>query len=99
MRRYRTSAAVRTPFISNTPICLLAPLVSQIDTDGNHTVEWDEFCKMMHNIRNGQGAQALGQVVKKAAKMFNVEGAGGATHTFSEEEVRRLRGHNITTHD
>ena len=28
----------------------------------------------------------MAQVVKKAAKMFNVEGAGGAVHTFSEEE-------------
>jgi len=64
----------------------LNKMIDEVDTDGNHTVEWEEFCKMMHNIRNGKGAQALGQVVKKAAKMFNVEGAGGATHTFSEEE-------------
>lgn len=28
----------------------------------------------------------MAQVVKRASKMFNVTGAGGAVHTFSEEE-------------
>ncbi|GMH94672.1 hypothetical protein TrVE_jg1997 [Triparma verrucosa] len=64
----------------------LNKMIDEVDTDGNKTVEWDEFCQMMHNIRNGKGEAAMAQVVKKAAKMFNVEGAGGAVHTFSEEE-------------
>ncbi|GMI19376.1 hypothetical protein TrCOL_g7642 [Triparma columacea] len=71
----------------------LTKMIAEVDTDGNNTVEWNEFCTMMYNIRNGKGEAALGQVVKKAAKMFNVEGAGGATHTFSEDEKNAFTLH------
>jgi len=29
----------------------LMKMIAEVDTDGNNTVEWDEFCVMMHNIR------------------------------------------------
>lgn len=29
----------------------LTKMIEEVDTDGNKTVEWDEFCQMMHNIR------------------------------------------------
>jgi len=71
----------------------LQKMVQEVDIDGNHEIDWNEFCTMMHNIHNGTGAAALGQVVKKAAKMFNIEGAGGALHTFSEDEKHAFTMH------
>ena len=29
----------------------LSKMITEVDTDGNNTVEWNEFCTMMHNIR------------------------------------------------
>src|SRR3546814_8635573 len=44
---------------------------------------------MMDNIREGKGEAAMCGVVKQAAKLLTIEGAGGASHTFSEEEKVR----------
>tara|TARA_B110000305_G_scaffold236171_1_gene297067 strand:- start:189 stop:590 length:402 start_codon:yes stop_codon:yes gene_type:complete len=68
-------------------------MVEEVDLDGNHEIEWPEFCAMMHNIHSGKGTAALGAVVKKAAKMFSVEGAGGSLHAFSEDERAAFTQH------
>ena len=31
----------------------LKKMVDEVDTDGNHEIEWIEFCDMMHNIHKG----------------------------------------------
>ena len=71
----------------------LKKMIAEVDTDKNNTVEWPEFCGMMHNIRNGKGEAAMAKVVKRASKMFNVAGLGGATHTFSEDEKNAFTLH------
>jgi hypothetical protein len=71
----------------------LQKMITENDSDKNNTIEWGEFCTMMSDIRNGKAESAMATVVKKVQKMLVVEGAGGATHTFSEEEK-----HAFTTH-
>jgi hypothetical protein len=64
----------------------LHQLIAEVDLDGSQTIDFGEFCAMMDNIREGKGEAAMVGVVKKAAKLLTIEGAGGASHTFSEEE-------------
>ena len=64
----------------------LHSLIAEVDIDGSQTIDFGEFCAMMDNIREGRGEAAMAGVVKKAAKLLTIEGAGGAQHTFSEEE-------------
>ena len=62
-------------------------LMDEADLDGSNTIDFGEFCYIMNKIRNeGDADSAFGSVVKKAAKLLTVEGEGGGTHTFSEEE-------------
>ena len=68
-------------------------MIEEVDSDGNHTIEWAEFCDMMHKIRRGESDAAMAAVVKKAQKMFNIEGAGGSTHAFSEDEKNAFTLH------
>ena len=63
----------------------LRKMISSADTDGDRVVDFGEFCHMMVKVRSGDET-AFAAVVKKAAKIFQVEGAGGAQHTFSDEE-------------
>jgi hypothetical protein len=68
----------------------VAKMISEVDTDQDHMIQFAEFCHMMNNIREGRGEAAFSGVVKKAAKLLTVAGAGGASHTFSEEEKVRV---------
>jgi hypothetical protein len=64
----------------------LHSMIAEVDLDGSNSIDFGEFCAMMDNIREGRGEAAMVGVVKKAVKLLTVEGAGGASHTFSEEE-------------
>ena len=61
--------------------------LSEADTDGDHRVSFAEFITYVKNIRSGANNRlSLAHIVRKAGGMLKVEGAGGATHTFSQEE-------------
>ncbi|CAM9157581.1 unnamed protein product [Ectocarpus fasciculatus] len=65
----------------------VAKYLADADTDGDHKVSFNEFVTYVNTIRTGgSGSGALASIVKKAGGMLKVEGAGGATHTFSQEE-------------
>mmetsp|Transcript_28458 Transcript_28458/g.91100 ORF Transcript_28458/g.91100 Transcript_28458/m.91100 type:complete len:631 (-) Transcript_28458:388-2280(-) len=61
-------------------------MIAEVDMDGSHTVDFGEFCHVMKNIRDGNHEAAFHAVAQKAAKVFHLQGAGGAQHSFSEEE-------------
>jgi hypothetical protein len=63
--------------------------LAEADVDNDQKVSFEEFANYVHSIRTGGaagGKRALGSIIKKASGMLKVEGAGGASHTFSEEE-------------
>jgi len=68
-------------------------MIKEVDTDGNSTVEWAEFCTMMDSIKNGKGASAMATVVKKKQEMIKLEGSGGSTHAFSVDEKNAFTHH------
>ena len=69
-------------------------MIDEVDLDKNSTIEWPEFVAMLHNIRNGKGTEAsLVAVVKKQAKLFEIQGQGGAVSTFSEDEKHAFTSH------
>ena len=66
----------------------LPALVAELDTDKNGTICFSEFAAYIHSLRAGEskGESAVGKAMRKTTGLLKVEGAGGATHMFSEEE-------------
>ena len=71
----------------------LASIIKEVDKDASNTIEFGEFIEMMVNMRaNGSGAQ-MADVVQKAGKFFEVQGASGGKHSFSEDEKQAFTEH------
>jgi len=66
----------------------LPGLVAELDTDKNGTICFGEFATYIHSLRGGEvkGDSAVGRAMRRTTGLLKVEGAGGATHMFSEEE-------------
>jgi plastin-1 len=63
--------------------------LQEADSDGDGKISFAEFAAYVNSIRSAggaAGAKNLASIVTKAQGMLKVEGAGGAQHTFSEEE-------------
>lgn len=71
----------------------LSALIGEVDSDHSGTVSFGEFCQMMHNVRHGAAESSFGKVVRKAGHLLQVQGAGGAQHSFSEEEKAAFSEH------
>mmetsp|Transcript_28944 Transcript_28944/g.57852 ORF Transcript_28944/g.57852 Transcript_28944/m.57852 type:complete len:620 (+) Transcript_28944:43-1902(+) len=81
-------ATVLTNLNESVTASKLSALIAEVDSDGNHTIEFGEFCHLMSNVRKGNTSAESGMaaVVKKASKLFQIQGAGGGSHSFSEDE-------------
>jgi hypothetical protein len=66
----------------------LPGLVAELDADKNGTICFTEFASYIHSLRTGEskGDSMVGKAMRKTTGLLKVEGAGGATHMFSEEE-------------
>lgn len=64
----------------------VAKLLQDADTDNDGKISFDEFVNMMHKNKTSGSPSGLSNVIKKAVKVIRTTGAGGAQHTFSEEE-------------
>lgn len=65
----------------------LPAVVAELDTDKNGTISFGEFISYIHSLRHGgKGDSAVGRAMRQTTGLLRVEGAGGASHMFSEEE-------------
>mmetsp|Transcript_1789 Transcript_1789/g.1800 ORF Transcript_1789/g.1800 Transcript_1789/m.1800 type:complete len:631 (-) Transcript_1789:462-2354(-) len=65
----------------------LPSLVAELDTDRNGTISFGEFASYIHQLRHGaKGDGVVAKAMKRTTGLLKVEGAGGASHMFSEEE-------------
>ena len=66
----------------------LPNLVAELDTDRNGTICFLEFASCIHSLRSGEskGESIVGKAMRRTTGLLKVEGAGGATHMFSDEE-------------
>ena len=72
----------------------LQSIIKEVDTDQSSTIEFNEFVAMMANMRERGGAGgAMVDVVQKAGKFFEVSGASGGKHSFSDDEKMAFTEH------
>jgi hypothetical protein len=65
----------------------LPALVAELDTDHNGSISFGEFAAYIHSLRHGgKGDGKVAKAMKRTTGLLKVEGAGGASHMFSEEE-------------
>jgi plastin-1 len=65
----------------------LPKVMRDLDIDGSGQVNFDEFVTYYVGMKTGvTGEGVAGKVMKKTTGFLKVEGAGGASHMFSEEE-------------
>jgi hypothetical protein len=65
----------------------LPALVAELDTDKNGSVSFGEFVAYIHSLRHGGKTDGIvAKAMKRTTGLLKVEGAGGASHMFSEEE-------------
>eukprot|EP00753_Platysulcus_tardus_P019623 PLAT7369.1.p1 GENE.PLAT7369.1~~PLAT7369.1.p1 ORF type:complete len:625 (+),score=349.20 PLAT7369.1:83-1957(+) len=67
-------------------------MIAEVDLDRSGTVDFGEFLAMMNNMRGGKET-AFAKVYTKSAALFEVKGAGGGSHSFSEEERSAFSEH------
>ena len=71
----------------------ITALLADADGNGDNKISFVEFVKMTHkNKRSGVQSQ-LNSAIKKASGVVRTTGAGGASHTFSEEEKHAFAMH------
>jgi len=64
----------------------LTKMMSEVDLDKNSVIDFQEFARLMHGIYKGQDDTFLGNFIRRVSNLFSIQGAGGATHSFSEDE-------------
>lgn len=65
----------------------LPALVAELDSDKNGTISFGEFATYIHTLRRGGKSDGVvAKAMKRTTGLLKVEGAGGASHMFSEEE-------------
>jgi len=65
----------------------LPKVMADLDTDGNGTISFQEFIAYYAGMKTGKtGEGVAGKMMKRTTGFLKVEGAGGASHMFSEEE-------------
>jgi len=69
-------------------------LIAEVDHNNNGLVEWEEFVKLVAEVKTGNkvDSSGFGQVVKEHKKMIQVKGATGV-HSFAEEEMIAFAEH------
>jgi len=71
----------------NPTIDQVKKILSEVDTDNDGTVDFDEFVLFVDKFRSGKsGAKGFGEVFVKNANVNVVQSAHGASHSFSDEE-------------
>jgi len=60
-------------------------IISEVDTNSNGEIEFDEFLSFVEKFRAGKGSKAFGEVFTKNAAVNVVQSQHGS-HSFSEEE-------------
>jgi plastin-1 len=73
-------------------------LINEVDIDGNHTVEFNEFLTLMLRIRAGTAKKGgMSKIIKKTASQYQVKGSGASNahtqHAFSESEKKAFSEH------
>jgi len=71
----------------------IAQMLKDADSDGDGKLNFAEFVGVFHKNKKTGTDGVLGSVIKKAAGVIQTKGAGGATHTFSEEEKSAFATH------
>lgn len=76
-----------------TPAVKISSMISMADSDGDGKLNFEEFVGVMHQSKKTGMESVLSSVVKKAGGVVQTQGAGGATHSFSEEEKEAFATH------
>eukprot|EP01029_Cantina_marsupialis_P008267 TRINITY_DN19646_c0_g1_i1.p1 TRINITY_DN19646_c0_g1~~TRINITY_DN19646_c0_g1_i1.p1 ORF type:complete len:448 (-),score=146.16 TRINITY_DN19646_c0_g1_i1:195-1538(-) len=67
-------------------------LIAEVDIDKSGTIEFDEFCHVINNFREGLSEAGFGDVVKKHAELHEYKGVHG-THHYAVEELIAFTEH------
>lgn len=68
-------------------------LLADADGNGDNKISFGAFVKMMHKNKQSGVQSQLNSAIKKASGVVRTTGAGGASHTFSEEEKHAFAMH------
>ena len=69
----------------------LMALINEVDLDGNHTIEFNEFLSLMVRIRNGTAKKSgMAKIVKKTASQYHVKGSGHLDVDNIQEQFLRI---------
>jgi hypothetical protein len=65
----------------------LPNVMAELDLDGSGHINFDEFMTYYAGMKSGKTGDGIaGKMMKRTTGFLKVEGAGGASHMFSEEE-------------
>lgn len=67
-------------------------MIASADLDKSGTIEWLEFLTMIKHLNAGKES-SFGSAYKQASKNITTQGAGGAQHTYTEEEKEAFAEH------
>lgn len=68
-------------------------LLDEMDLNHDEKISFEEFITYIHSLRHESKNSQMGSMLKKSVGFLKVEGAGGAQHTFSEEEKMAFAKH------
>lgn len=72
----------------------LPKVMAELDLDGSGHISFDEFLAYYVGMKTGKtGEGVAGKAMKRTTGFLKVEGAGGASHMFSEEEKIAFSDH------